>query len=239
MAEDSMIQLREPSTQRHSTGNSSQLIRMSTGSSTVLAQRPISSSSALAQIHHSAALTGFTPPPTADADINERDDPAWLLSRVQEQGGIIGGSAYYVGPDQSGDVDKILLEAEDEIGQQGAESEHQERAHTRRLARAAVLRERGNAAVRAGVPEAALAHYSESLALVPNDPAALRNRAHAHLELGDWAAAEADCTHALQFEPDNPRALYRRAVARHYGRGGGVGGRPRCSVCSAEAPGRG
>ena len=154
-----------------------------------------------------------SPPPPDTLEPAPENEAAWLLSKVQADGAILGGNAYYVGPDRSGPVDTILMEAQSEAGPSGTAA-RQDRDHARRAARAAVLRERGNAAARAGALGAAIAHYDESLALAPNDPSVLRNRAHVHLQCGDWAAAEADCTHALQFEPGAPRALYRRAVAR-------------------------
>lgn len=89
------------------------------------------------------------------------------------------------------------------------------------------LRAEGNALVSAKQYEAAIAKYSEGLALPsdgPQDAAKAQrvllwsNRAMCHLQLEQFEAAAADCSAALAVEPANEKARYRRAQA-HVGLG--------------------
>ena len=60
----------------------------------------------------------------------------------------------------------------------------------------------------------ALAHYTNSLALDPNNAAARNNRAQCRLQRGDFSGAEEDCDCVLLAEPRNTKALFQRAAAR-------------------------
>jgi tetratricopeptide (TPR) repeat protein len=208
----------ERKTMIHATSRSSSTSRLAETQGDVVPEWRDQPSGMLTHVQDQSLSTLTRPhaEPDPAVELAAEDEPAFIIRKMQEQGSIIGGNAYYVGPHRSGPAEEIMREAELGPGRAGPleRAARDELMEKRRRARAAVLRERGNAAARAGVPDAALTHYGESLALVPNDPAVLRNRAHAHLARGDWAAADADCTHALQFEPGHPRALYRRAVAR-------------------------
>ncbi|TYZ64783.1 hypothetical protein PybrP1_011821 [[Pythium] brassicae (nom. inval.)] len=89
------------------------------------------------------------------------------------------------------------------------------------------LRAEGNALVSAKQYEAAIAKYSEGLALPADgsqDAATAQrvllwsNRAMCHLQLEQFEAAAADCSAALAVDPGNEKARYRRAQA-HVGLG--------------------
>ena len=75
------------------------------------------------------------------------------------------------------------------------------------------LKDRGNAAFRAGDLRGALLLYDESLAAHAT-PAVHANRALVLLGLDEFAAAEAACDAALSGDPENVKALHRRGVAR-------------------------
>ena len=82
-----------------------------------------------------------------------------------------------------------------------------------------ILKETGNAALKAGSFEAAIAAYTKALALDPerklaSASALLGNRALAQLKLKKHEACVDDCTAALTLDPGYGKALYRRAQAR-------------------------
>lgn len=78
-----------------------------------------------------------------------------------------------------------------------------------------VLKDKGNAAFKAGKFEEAAKHYSA--ALKKADTAVLRsNRAMAYLKLGEFKGAEEDCTVALTYDKKNVKALLRRGTARAF-----------------------
>ena len=81
----------------------------------------------------------------------------------------------------------------------------------------------GNAKLKAGDMEAAVAAYTAGLALDPDRTsseatALLVNRALAHIKLSSFAACKDDCTEALRLHPGYGKAYYRRALA-HEGLG--------------------
>ena len=63
-------------------------------------------------------------------------------------------------------------------------------------------------------PEAAIARYSQAIALTPPMPEALANRGKLHFEMGETEAALADLTQAIEQAPDNPDYVYDRANIR-------------------------
>ncbi|NWX94176.1 UN45A protein, partial [Nothoprocta pentlandii] len=78
------------------------------------------------------------------------------------------------------------------------------------------LRAQGNALFQAGQPEAALAAYTQALALCAGaaQRAVLhRNRAACHLKLEDYAKAEADASKAIEADGRDVKALFRRSQA--------------------------
>ena len=74
------------------------------------------------------------------------------------------------------------------------------------------LRERGNAAFKAGGFADAEALYTRSLAATPT-AVAYANRAMARLKLQRWGEAETDCTAALSLDAFHVKALQRRGTA--------------------------
>lgn len=70
------------------------------------------------------------------------------------------------------------------------------------------------AALSADHPEAAIARYSQAIALSPQMPEALANRGQLYFELGDAEAALADLTQAIEQAPDYPDYVYDRANIR-------------------------
>jgi WD40 repeat protein/tetratricopeptide (TPR) repeat protein len=62
-------------------------------------------------------------------------------------------------------------------------------------------------------PGAAIAHYTASLALQPDQPLAYENRAVAAFKLKRWSQVVADADQVLKDHPDRIRALHWRAVA--------------------------
>ena len=78
------------------------------------------SSAALADVHR---LTTHTLPQAeqgAVAELTAEEEPAFILKKLQEQGRIIGGHTYYVGPQRSAPMDEILREAELGPGRAGS-----------------------------------------------------------------------------------------------------------------------
>ena len=71
----------------------------------------------------------------------------------------------------------------------------------------------GNAAVKRGDFQAALAHYDKALHLNTAATAARSNRALCFLQLGRFEEALVDCDAVLSQEPRNVKALLRRAQA--------------------------
>ena len=79
------------------------------------------------------------------------------------------------------------------------------------------LKEKGNAAFKAGELEEALVLYTRALELAQEGPERatfLKNRAAVHLRQEQWKLAEKDCTAALQLVEGDPKALYRRCQAQ-------------------------
>ncbi|XP_037309385.2 sperm-associated antigen 1-like [Pungitius pungitius] len=75
------------------------------------------------------------------------------------------------------------------------------------------LKQEGNDFVKKGQYQEALAKYSESLQLKPEECSIYTNRALCYLKLERFAEAKEDCDAALRVEPNNKKAFYRRALA--------------------------
>ncbi|GLI64556.1 hypothetical protein VaNZ11_007876 [Volvox africanus] len=100
-----------------------------------------------------------------------------------------------------------------QMQQQQRQKKHQPCLTVRELTPAEREKEAGNAAMKAGNWEAAVACYSAALDLDPGLVAAANNRALALLRLGRHLEAERDCSKVLELEPGNVKALLRRATA--------------------------
>ncbi|VDB85590.1 unnamed protein product [Peniophora sp. CBMAI 1063] len=81
---------------------------------------------------------------------------------------------------------------------------------------AAVEKEKGNAAFKAGDYAGAVGHYSAAIVADARDPTLPLNRAAAYLKLNKNEDAERDCTRVLSLSGATPnvKALFRRAQAR-------------------------
>lgn len=78
------------------------------------------------------------------------------------------------------------------------------------------LKEKGNAAFKAGKYDEAVRHYGAAINKDTRNAVLYSNRAMAHLKLGDFKSAEEDCTLALALDPRNVKALLRRGTARGF-----------------------
>jgi tetratricopeptide (TPR) repeat protein len=81
--------------------------------------------------------------------------------------------------------------------------------------RAAVQREAGNEAFRAGDWASAAVAYTSSLSAAPSDAGVLCNRAAAFLKLGRHEQALADARAASALEPGHVKAHFRAGLALH------------------------
>ncbi|KAI0245886.1 hypothetical protein BJV78DRAFT_1365156 [Lactifluus subvellereus] len=79
---------------------------------------------------------------------------------------------------------------------------------------AAIAKEKGNTAFKAGDYVAAVGHYTTAALADPSDPTFFLNRAAAYLKLSKNEDAERDCTTALNLSNKNVKAFFRRAQAR-------------------------
>eukprot|EP00052_Salpingoeca_macrocollata_P013520 m.105603 g.105603 ORF g.105603 m.105603 type:complete len:696 (-) comp18946_c0_seq1:121-2208(-) len=97
----------------------------------------------------------------------------------------------------------------------GMEQDAQERAQRRkqREAEAAIIKEKGNAAFKAGKLEEAHTLYSDALALHPSNTALLTNRALVALQLQRFSDAEQDCDLALRVDEHALKAWLRKGMA--------------------------
>lgn len=84
----------------------------------------------------------------------------------------------------------------------------------RRMMRADLLAQAGQAWLLAGAPAEALKMQNAALDLRPDDPELLVDRAFAHAEAEDLPAAVADLSQALRLQPGNADALAYRAHAQ-------------------------
>ncbi|CAM9464078.1 unnamed protein product [Chrysoparadoxa australica] len=136
-------------------------------------------------------------------------------SQGQTTGTTQGGAAE---PEVStGGLTRILIQEEENdepglgLGPDESESE--------REMKAALAKEEGNALLRLGKREEALAAYSRGLELASGlasqelATAIANNRALVHLKLEQFDRCHDDVTRVLQAEPGNSKALYRRACA--------------------------
>ena len=80
-------------------------------------------------------------------------------------------------------------------------------------ARAAELKEKGNAALKDGQPNDAAAFYTKALSYAPDSHVLLSNRSAARLTAGDAEAALEDATACLRAKPDFARGHARKAAA--------------------------
>ena len=119
-----------------------------------------------------------------------------------------------------------MLEDFDEQDRQEQEDKHRQRMLEERRAieeKEAVARKNvedgealkvlGNALLKTGDLEGALAKYCEAVALDPGNFVAWANAAHVRLELGQLKEAVEDCGKALEREPRYVKALLRRSAA--------------------------
>jgi tetratricopeptide (TPR) repeat protein len=81
--------------------------------------------------------------------------------------------------------------------------------------RSELLDQAGNAWMLDGKAHAAIASFSQALAISSNDPDLFADLARAHAMSKDWQAAEADLTAALALAPGRADLLVLRASARH------------------------
>lgn len=84
------------------------------------------------------------------------------------------------------------------------------------IARAAELKERGNAQLKAKQFEAALKSYSEAISLDPKNAIYYSNRAAANLRLSRFSHAVDDCKKAINLDPSFVRPRERLASAYRY-----------------------
>ncbi|KAK2465761.1 hypothetical protein APHAL10511_002305 [Amanita phalloides] len=80
--------------------------------------------------------------------------------------------------------------------------------------KAQAVKEKGNAAFKAGDYANAIGHYTEAILADRSDPTLPLNRAAAYLKLGKNEDADRDCTTVLKLSPSNVKALFRRGQAR-------------------------
>lgn len=85
-----------------------------------------------------------------------------------------------------------------------------------KLARAAQLKERGNAQLKVKQFEAALKSYSEAISLDPQNAIYYSNRAAANLRLSRFSHAVDDCKKAINLDPSFIRPRERLATAYRY-----------------------
>nr|KAJ3416570.1 RNA polymerase II-associated protein 3 [Polyrhizophydium stewartii] len=122
------------------------------------------------------------------------------------------------------DVDKALEEidygASEKPSTQPAEpstfvnDEAVEEDEVNRIEEALVEKEKGNEYFKRKDFKKAVACYTKSFKLNPDDVTPVVNRALAYLKMKRWTEAESDCTHGLSMQPKNVKALWRRGIAR-------------------------
>ncbi|KAJ3184804.1 RNA polymerase II-associated protein 3 [Gaertneriomyces sp. JEL0708] len=79
---------------------------------------------------------------------------------------------------------------------------------------ALVEKEKGNAWFKKGDFKRAIACYTKSMQLDPQNAVLHVNRAMAYLKLQRWADAEADCTTGIALDSKSVKAFWRRGIAR-------------------------
>ncbi|XP_078342853.1 RNA polymerase II-associated protein 3-like isoform X2 [Oculina patagonica] len=119
------------------------------------------------------------------------------------------------------DVDKVLKDMDDQDEMKTFSSSEDESDETdedieneRRLQRALLEKDKGNALFKEGKYEEAINCYTTGIQLDPTNAVLPANRAMCLLKLQRYGAAEADCNQALSLDGSYTKAYLRRGAAR-------------------------
>ncbi|XP_067025424.1 RNA polymerase II-associated protein 3-like [Acropora muricata] len=119
------------------------------------------------------------------------------------------------------DAEQMLKEMDEKeemktLSSSGEESDETDEdvEYERRLQRALLEKDKGNALFKEGKYEAAINCYTTGIQLDPSNAVLSANRAMCLLKLKRYAAAEADCNQALSLDASYTKAFLRRGAAR-------------------------